>query len=138
MLLDPSHSIGLDTKFGLTSDVYTVSRVKNMPQLEQQGGRSNRRKGACYITYFLNTDEEKEQVRLRLTKTIASELNQTVELTHLLRKINPWYKNVGATLKRGYTGFAILLNEQVILRQNVLPTTVESVLEYVGVNPWFA
>ena len=138
MLLDPAHSIGLDTKFGLTSDVYTVSRGKNMPQLVQQGGRSDRRKGACYITYFLNTDEEKEQVRLRLTKTIASELNSTVELTHLLRKINPWYKITGATLKRGYTGFATLLAEQVVLRHNILPTTVESVHEYVDVNAWFA
>ena len=52
-----------------------------MPQLVQQGGRSDRRKGPCYITYLLNTEEDKEQVRLRLTKTIASELNATVELT---------------------------------------------------------
>jgi spore germination protein GerM len=95
-----------------------------MPQLVQQGGRSNRTKGACYITYFLNTDEDKEQVKLRLTRTIASELNSTVELTHLLRKINPWYKSASATIRRGYTGFATLLAEQVILRQNALPTTV--------------
>jgi hypothetical protein len=77
-------------------------------------------------------------VRLRLTRTIASELNATVELTQLLRKINPWYKNSNATMKRGYLGFATLLTEQVALRKNILPTTVESVREYVGVNPWFA
>ena len=77
-------------------------------------------------------------MRLRLTKTIASELNSAVELTQLLRKINPWYKNASASSRRSYTGFATLLAEQVNLRHNVLPTTVESVLEYVGVNPWFA
>jgi hypothetical protein len=81
LILDPSHSMGVNTKFGLTSDVYSICRVKNMPQLLQQGGRSNRSRGACYITYFLNTDEDKEQVRLRLSRTIASELNSTVELT---------------------------------------------------------
>jgi spore germination protein GerM len=81
LILDPSHSVGVNTKFGLTSDVYSICRIKNMPQLQQQGGRSNRTRGACYITYFLNTDEDKEQVRLRLTRTIASELNSTVELT---------------------------------------------------------
>jgi len=109
-----------------------------MPQLIQMTGRSCRTRGACYCTYFLNTDEDKEQVRLRLTKTIASELNSNVELIQLLRKINPWYKNASATARRLYTSFATLLAEQVILRNNVLPTTVESVLEYVGVNPWFA
>jgi hypothetical protein len=77
-------------------------------------------------------------VRLRLSKTIASELNSTVELTQLLRKVNPWYKNSSATVRRGYTGFATLLAEQVTIRQNVLPTTVESVFEYVGLNHWFA
>ena len=86
----------------------------------------------------MNTDEDKEQVRLRLAKTIASELNSSVELTQLLRKINPWYKNSSNTIRKGYTVFAALLAEQVILRNNLLPTTVESVLEYVGVNPWFA
>ena len=101
------------------------------------GGRSCRTRGTCYITYFLNTDEDKEQVRLRLTKTIASELNSMVELTQLLRKINPWYKNVNATLRSSYKTFSKLLADQVVLRKNVLPTTVESVLEYVGVNPWF-
>ena len=84
--------------------------------LYNRGGRSNRARGACYITYFLNTDEDKEQVRLRLTRTIASELNSTVELTHILRKINPWYKNSSATMRRSYTGFAALLAEQVLLR----------------------
>ena len=118
--------------------MYSTARVKNMPQLEQQGGRSDRAKGACYITYFLNTDEDKEQVRFRLTRTIASELNSTVELTQLLRKINPWYKSASTTIRRGYLGFATFLAEQAILRNNVLPTTVESVLEYVGLNPWFA
>ena len=88
------------------------------------GGRSCRTRGACYCTYFLNTDEDKEQVRLRLTKTIASELNSTVELTQFLRKINPWYKTASNTLRRGYTAFAALLAEQVTLRDNVLPTTV--------------
>ena len=77
-------------------------------------------------------------MRLRLTRTIASELNSTVELTQLLRKINPWYKSARTTIRRGYLGFATLLAEQTILRNNVLPTTVESVLEYVGLNPWFA
>ena len=48
---------------------------------KQMGGRSCRTRGACYCTYFLNTDEDKGQVRLRFTKTIASELNSTVELT---------------------------------------------------------
>jgi hypothetical protein len=108
-----------------------------MPQLVQQAGRSNRTRGACFLTYFLNTDEDKEQVRLRLTRTIASELNSTVELTQLLRKVNPWYKVVNGTIRRDYIRFAILLAEQVVLRKNVLPTTVESVFEYVGVNAWF-
>ena len=67
-------------KFGLTLDVYTCCLVKNMPQLEKMGGRSCRTRGACYCTYFINTDEDKEQVRLRLAQTIASELNSTVEL----------------------------------------------------------
>jgi hypothetical protein len=31
-----------------------------------------------------------------------------------------------------------LLAEQVILKKNILPTTIESVRDYVGVNPWFA
>ena len=82
-----------------------------MPQLVQMGGRSCRTRGACYITYFLNTDEDKEQVRLRLTKTLASELNATVELTQLLRKINPWYKNANTTLRSAFKGFAKLLAE---------------------------
>jgi hypothetical protein len=60
LILDPSHSIGVNTKLGLTSDVYSICRIKNMPQLKQQGGRSNRTRGACYITYFLNTEEDKE------------------------------------------------------------------------------
>ena len=138
MILDPYHSVGINTKFGITSDVYTISHVKDMPQLRQQGGRSDRTKGACYITYFLNTDEDKEQVRLRLIKTIASELNATVELIQPLKKINLWHKNASITARRAYTIFAIFLTEQVNLRNNVLPSTVESILEYVGVNPWFA
>jgi hypothetical protein len=108
-----------------------------MPQLIQQAGRSNRTRGACYLTYFLNTEEDKEQVKLRLTRTIASELNSTVELTQLLRKVNPWYNKANGTVRRDYIRFALLLAEQVILRNNVLPTTVESVSEYVGVNAWF-
>ena len=31
LILDPSHSVGVNTKFGLTSDVYTCCSVKNMP-----------------------------------------------------------------------------------------------------------
>jgi hypothetical protein len=58
-------------------------------------------------------------------------------LTQLLRKVNPWYKIASATLRRDYIRFALLLAEQVILRKNVLPTTVDSVFEYVGVNAWF-
>ena len=102
------------------------------------GGRADRARGACYLTYFLNTDEDKDQVRLRLTKTIASELNQTVELTQLLRKINPWYKASSTTIRRAYTSFATLLAEQVALRLNELPTSIEAVADYVGLNPWFA
>jgi hypothetical protein len=116
LILDPSHSVGINTKFGLPSDVYSCCRVKNYPQLVQQAGRSNRARGACFLTYFLNTDEDKEQVRLRLTRTIASELNSTVELTQLLRKINPWYNKVNGTVRRDYIRFALLLAEQVILR----------------------
>ena len=75
------------------------------------GGRSCRTRGACYCIYFLNTNEDKEQVRLRLIKTIASELNATVELTQLLRKIYPWYKQASTTTRKAYTIFATLLAE---------------------------
>jgi len=88
-------------------------------------GRSDQARGACYLTYFLNTDEDKDQVRLRPTKTIASELNQTVELTQLLRKINPWYKASSTTIRRAYTTFATFLAEQVVSRLNELPTSIE-------------
>ena len=73
--------------------MYVCCRVKDMPQLNQMGGRSCRTRGACYCTYFLNTDEDKEQVRLRLTKTIASELNLLAELNQLFRKINSCHNN---------------------------------------------
>ena len=70
MILDPSYSVGINTKFVLTADVYSICRIKNMPQLVQQGGRSNRTKGACYITYFLNTDEDKEWLTSFITNEI--------------------------------------------------------------------
>jgi len=33
LLLEPHHAIGTNTKFGVSSDVYVISRVKNMPRL---------------------------------------------------------------------------------------------------------
>jgi hypothetical protein len=61
-----------------------------------------------------------------------------VELIQLLKQINPWYKAAGSTPRRAYIGFATLLAASTALRKNVLPTTIESIREYVGVNPWFA
>ena len=47
--------------------------------------RSYQTRRAFKITYYINTDEDKELARLKLTTTVSCELNATVELKKVLK-----------------------------------------------------
>jgi hypothetical protein len=80
LFMDPLKFKGLNSDLGVTTHVYIGSTVRDMSQLVQMGGRSNRKRGACYCTYYLCTDESDTQVKERLEEAGVVELNSLLEV----------------------------------------------------------
>ena len=81
LLLDPSEYRGLNTPFGVSSNVEIGCEVKTEAQVHQMYGRANRARGVCEGRVYVNTGEDEASFLRRITVT---DYNKAMEYNELL------------------------------------------------------
>ena len=80
LILGPQDYRGLNTKFAITARVEVGCKVTSEAQRQQMMGRSNRARGVCEGTVYINTGEDEASFNRRISVTDYNKLTDHIEL----------------------------------------------------------